>query len=227
MIQQNAKKLKPMVLIETGFDIVYLGTVLLSGILLCVSSNTGSERWQFGFMALILGVGDSFHLIPRIYALWGSGMEVHTSVLGIGKLIASVTMTIFYVILWHIGLIHYPDTSPMHMTAVIYALAVLRIALCMFPQNRWTSKDSPLKWSIWRNVPFFALGMSVMALFEKGSYANPDGFSLLWVYILVSFVCYLPVVLFSGRNRKIGMLMLPKSCAYAAIVLMGFSLVGS
>lgn len=215
-----------MTLVETGFDIIYLGTVLISGILLCINAGTGSERWLFGIMALILAAGDSFHLIPRIYALWGSGTEAHTAVLGIGKLVASVTMTIFYVFLWHIGLIHYPDSSPAFMTAVIYTLAVIRIALCLFPQNRWTSKDPPQVWAIWRNVPFYMLGMLVMLLFAEGSQIDRDGFSFLWVAILVSFACYLPVVLFSGRSRKVGMLMLPKSCAYAAIVLMGFSLAG-
>ncbi len=216
-----------MVLIETGFDIIYLGIVLISGILLCIRADAGNEQWLFGLMALTLGAGDSFHLIPRIYALWGSGTETHASVLGIGKLVASVTMTVFYVLLWHIGLIHYPGIFTAHMTAVIYTLAVLRIVLCMFPQNRWASKTPPLKWSIWRNVPFLVLGMSVMALFAKGSYTYSSGLSFLWVAVLVSFVCYLPVVLFSGQSRRVGMLMIPKSCAYAAIVLMGFTLAGS
>lgn len=224
MTQQPAKNPKPMVLIESTFDIIYLSTVLISAALLCLSAATGSLRWQFGLMALILGVGDSFHLIPRIYALWDSGRKDHTALLGIGKLIASVTMTIFYVILWHIGMLHYPNSSPAYLTQIIYLLAILRIAFCLFPQNRWTSKDPPLKWAIWRNVPFFILGMCVMVLFAIGSHATSDGLSFLWVAVFISFACYLPVVLFSGRNRKVGMLMLPKSCAYAAIVLMGFSL---
>lgn len=221
----NTKR-KPITLIETVFDIAYLGTVLISGILLCISAKIGSERWQFGIMALILGLGDSFHLLPRIYAMWTSGTKDYTALLGIGKLIASVSMTIFYVLLWNIGLLHYAGIGTVYMTAVIYALAVLRIVFTLLPQNRWTSKDSPLKWSILRNVPFFVLGMFVMVLFAIGSFGKSDGFSFLWLAILISFACYLPVVLFSGSSRKVGMLMLPKSCAYAAIVLMGFSLAG-
>ncbi|SHO44710.1 hypothetical protein [Anaerocolumna xylanovorans] len=225
MIDANIRR-KPMVLVETMFDIVYLVTVLLSGMLLCIRAEAGHEQWLFGIMALILGAGDSFHLIPRIYALWGGGTEKHIPILGIGKLIASITMTIFYVILWHIGLIHYPEIFSSHMTGIIYALAVLRIVLCVFPQNHWTSANPPLKWSIWRNIPFLAMGMFVMVFFAKGSFAFDSGLSYLWVAVFVSFVCYLPVVLFSGRSRKVGMLMLPKSCAYAAIVLMGFTLGG-
>lgn len=175
-------------------------------------------------MALILGAGDAFHLIPRIYVLWDGKRRDHTALLGVGKLIASVTMTVFYVILWNVGANYYAGVATVYMTAAVYALAALRIALCLFPQNRWMSGDPPLRWAIWRNIPFFAMGMLVMALFAVGSRTSGGGFPYLWLAVLISFACYLPVVLFSGRAPKVGMLMLPKSCAYAAIVLMGFVL---
>lgn len=218
-------KSKTIKLTETVFDVLYLGTVLISAVLLFISANTGSERWYFGLMALILGVGDAFHLIPRIRAMWGGKEKNYTAMLGIGKLIASVTMTVFYVVLWNIGVNHYANVVALHMTTVVYTLAALRIALCLFPQNRWTAEDSPLLWSIWRNVPFLALGMLVMVLFATGSRIS-GGFSFLWLAVLLSFAFYLPVVLFSHRSPKVGMLMLAKSCAYVAIVLMGFSLPG-
>ncbi|MGI6169955.1 MAG: hypothetical protein ACOYI4_09745 [Christensenellales bacterium] len=219
----NTKR-KPVKLIETIFDLLYLSTVLISGVLLCLGAQVGSTRWQFGLMALILGLGDAFHLVPRLYAMWDRKPSGHTAMLGIGKLVASLTMTVFYVILWNLGTAHYGSLLPPYMTPVVFALAALRIALCLFPQNRWMSKAQPRKWAIWRNIPFFILGMLVMALFAAGSFAGDNKFSYLWLAVLISFACYLPVVLFSGQNPKIGMLMLPKSCAYAAIVLIGFSL---
>lgn len=225
MMQLNTKR-KPIRLIETVFDGIYLSTMLLSAVLLCFSSNAGSERWRFGVMALVLGVGDAFHLIPRIYAMWDGKTKDHTALLGVGKMVTSITMTVFYVILWSIGAKRYADIVPAPITTVVYILAALRVALCLLPQNRWTSKESPLTWAIWRNVPFFALGMLVMALFAAGSRIS-GGFSFLWPAVLFSFACYLPVVLFSHRVPKVGMLMLPKSFAYAAIVLMGFSLSGA
>lgn len=225
-MQLSAKK-KPIKLIETVFDVSYLGTVLLSAVLLCSGAKAGSERWQFGLMALILGVGDAFHLLPRIHALWDNTRNDHTAALGMGKLIASLTMTVFYVLLWNIGVNHYAGMFAVHLTPAIYALAVLRIALCLLPQNHWTAGDPPLKWAVWRNIPFFLLGMCVMSLFAVGALRQGGGLSYLWLAVLISFACYLPVALFSGRSPKLGMLMLPKSDAYAAIVLMGFSLPGA
>ena len=167
-ISLYAKK-RPVKLTETIFDITYLGTVLASGVLLCLSSGIGSLRWRFGLIALILGAGDAFHLIPRIHAMWDGKMRDHTAALGLGKLITSVTMTVFYLLLWNVGTEYFAGVVHVHMTAAVCILAALRIALCLLPQNRWMSESPPLKWAIWRNVPFFMLGMSVMALFAAGS----------------------------------------------------------
>lgn len=57
----------------------------------------------FGITTLILGIGDSFHLVPRVIALVsGKGFEYFEVYLGIGKFITSITMTVFYVILYYI-----------------------------------------------------------------------------------------------------------------------------
>ncbi len=211
---------------ETIFDVLYLGTVLISAALLLSGAGDGSLRRQFGVMALILGIGDACHLIPRIYAVWDAKTSGHTALLGIGKLIVSITMTVFYLLLWNVGAAYYADIIPAFLTPVVFTLAALRIVLCLFPQNRWTSNSPPLTWAVWRNLPFFLMGLFVTVLFAIGSFTGDKTFSYLWVAVFMSFLFYAPVVLFSGRNSKVGMLMLPKSCAYAAIVLIGFSLSG-
>lgn len=218
---------KPIKLVETGFDTLYLSAVLLCALLLLLGSNAGSDRWQFGLMALILGTGDAFHLVPRIGAMWSKEPARYTALLGIGKLIASITMTVFYVVLWHVGVKHYAHVFPGYMTIVVLVLAAMRIVLCLLPQNCWVSEAPPLKWAIWRNIPFFVLGMLAAALFAVGRLEGDAAFSYLWIAVLLSFACYLPVVLFASRYPKVGMLMLPKSSFYVAIVLVGFSLSGA
>ena len=42
--------------------------------------------------------------------------------------------------------------------------------------------------------------------------------------IVVSFGCYLPVTLLSKKMPKIGMLMIPKTCAYIWMIVMGLQL---
>lgn len=68
MSQENTRK-NIMKRVEIIFDISYLLTVLISAGLLYKTAETGSLRWQYALMAFILGFGDAFHLIPRIYAM--------------------------------------------------------------------------------------------------------------------------------------------------------------
>lgn len=42
--------------------------------------------------------------------------------------------------------------------------------------------------------------------------------------IIISFGCYLPVTLFCKTKPKIGLLMIPKTCAYMWIIAMGLQL---
>ena len=48
---------------------------------------------MFGIMAVLLGSGDAFHLVPRAVALCTTGLENFTVQMGLGKWITSITMT--------------------------------------------------------------------------------------------------------------------------------------
>ena len=86
-------------IVEALFDAVYLISVITIGILMIRASRGNSQFKLFGLMAVVLGVGDSFHLVPRALALCTTGLESYTVPLGMGKWITSVTMTVFYVLL--------------------------------------------------------------------------------------------------------------------------------
>ncbi|MGN1451421.1 MAG: hypothetical protein ACI4XQ_04945, partial [Eubacteriales bacterium] len=87
---------------ETLFDIVYLVTVITLGVLMIRGSKGRTQYLLFGVMAVTLGCGDAFHLAPRAVALCTTGLENFTAALGTGKLITSVTMTLFYVLLYYV-----------------------------------------------------------------------------------------------------------------------------
>ncbi len=81
-------------IMELLFDIFYLSTVITIGVIMVKKSDVKFYQ-SFGIMALILGIGDSFHLVPRVYALLTNGLDANAYSLGLGKLITSLTMTIF------------------------------------------------------------------------------------------------------------------------------------
>lgn len=208
---------------ETLFDAVYLVTVIALGILMIRVSRGRKQYLLFGIMAVTLGCGDAFHLVPRAVALCTTGLESYTAALGIGKLITSVTMTLFYVLLYYVWRSRYRINGQRGLSMVVWLLALVRIALCLMPQNAWTDATPPLSWGIYRNIPFAILGALIVVLFFKSTRENQDRpFRHLWLTVVLSFACYIPVVLFADKIPTVGMLMIPKTCAYVWTVLIGF-----
>ena len=210
-------------IVEILFDAVYLISVITIGILMIRKSKGNRQFTMFGIMAVLLGSGDAFHLVPRAFALCTTGLENFTVQLGLGKCITSVTMTIFYVILYYIWRERYQIKGHNATTAAIYVLAGLRIVLCMMPQNEWLSEEAPLSWGIYRNIPFALLGLLIIVLFYKSAKErNDQSFRWMWLTIVLSFAFYIPVVLWADVVPMIGMLMIPKTCAYVWTVLIGY-----
>lgn len=210
-------------IVETLFDAVYLISVITIGILMIRGSKGRSQYRLFGVMAVVLGAGDSFHLVPRALALCTTGLENYTVPLGLGKWITSITMTIFYVILYYVWRQRYQIKGRNGITAAVYILAGLRIILCMMPQNEWLSASAPLSWGIWRNIPFALLGLLIIVLFYRSAGERNDrAFRWMWLTIVLSFGFYIPVVLWADAMPMVGMLMIPKTCAYVWTVLIGY-----
>lgn len=210
-------------IVETIFDAVYLISVITIGILMIARSGQNRQFKLFGYMAVVLGAGDAFHLVPRALALCTTGLENYTVPLGAGKWITSVTMTIFYVLLYYVWRMRYQIQGKNAVTAAVYILAGLRVLLCMMPQNQWLSAEQPLAWGIWRNIPFALLGLLVIVLFYQSAQKSHDHtFRWMWLTIVLSFGFYLPVVLWADVYPMIGMLMIPKTCAYVWTVLIGY-----
>ena len=211
-------------IVETLFDAGYLVTVITLGILMIRGSKGNAQFRLFGLMAVVLGAGDAFHLVPRALALCTTGLESYTVPLGLGKWITSVTMTVFYVLLYYVWRQRYQIKGRNGLTAAVYGLAAARAALCMMPQNQWLSADAPLVWGIYRNIPFALLGLLIIVLFYKSAKEHGDrAFRWMWLTIVLSFGFYIPVVLWADAVPLIGMLMIPKTCAYVWTVLIGYS----
>lgn len=208
---------------ETLFDVVYLVTVITLGVIMMIKGKEKKEYFLFGVMAVTLGCGDAFHLVPRALALCTTGLESYTVWLGAGKWITSVTMTVFYIILYYVWRIRYQIKGANGITAAVFVLSAIRIALCFFPQNDWLSADAPLSWGIYRNIPFALLGILIIVLFYRSAKKNEDKeYRFMWLTIVLSFAFYIPVVLWADKYPLIGFLMMPKTCAYVWTVLIGY-----
>lgn len=205
---------------ETIFDILYLGFALITGLTM-LARGKGRLVKLAGLMTAFLGAGDAFHLVPRSYALWTNGLEANAAALGIGKFVTSITMTVFYLLLYYIWRERYGIREEKQLTAAMWLLSIIRIGLCLLPQNQWLQYRQPLLFGILRNVPFAVMGVIIIVIFAREiKRTKDDAFRFMPLAVGLSFGFYLPVVLFSGTAPAVGMLMIPKTLAYVWIVLM-------
>lgn len=210
-------------IMEPIFHVVYLTTVITLGIKMLTKSKDNEYFKLFGAMSVILGLGDSFHLIPRIYALLTTGLENHAPALGFGKFVTSITMTIFYLILYKIWKKRFDIKDSKKLDLTMYVLAAVRIILCFFPQNDWLVNNPPVSWGIYRNIPFAIMGIIMIYLLYSYGAKNKDrDYKNLGIAVTLSFGFYLPVVLWASENFFVGMLMIPKTLAYVWVVLIGY-----
>lgn len=219
---------------ETAFILVYLAFLLLFSIIFFIKKD-----YYFFIMTLILGIGDSFHLIPRIIKNIKGDFKKSSFWLGLGTQISSITMTVFYLLLIIMLEIYSANgetpyilnsvkglnyllndikellkiTNGISFGNIIMYLSIIRIAICLLPQNNWYRENGNEKWAIIRNIPFTLLGICAIV------FAIQNSFTYIAILVAFSFIFYLPVALYGKKNKKLGMLMIPKTICYMLLII--------
>lgn len=224
MKENNYKPQIPDIM-EAVFDAAYLIFDLIAAMLFFIFSQGKTLFILYGILTLTLCGGDAFHLVPRIIrAVRGTSDKIKRQ-LGIGLQVSSITMTVFYIILMYIWKFTFPELKiSVILEAVIWISAVVRIVICLFPQNNWCTEEGNIKLSILRNAVFAITGIGVIILYIISGNTYGYHMTRMVAAIIISFGCYLPVTLFSKSKPKVGLLMIPKTCAYMWVIAMGLQL---
>ena len=75
-------------------------------------------------------------------------------------------MTVFYIILMYIWKFTFPDRSiPAWIEALVWISAIVRIVICLFPQNNWCTGEGNRKLSVIRNAVFAVTGIGIILLY--------------------------------------------------------------
>lgn len=207
-----------MALFESIFDLTYLILVIGFGIRLLLLKDKGAKL--FGLMGVLLGMGDAFHLIPRIMShLSEGGFEANAWALSWGQFMTSITMTIFY-LLYYFYYKRQTSQGSKLKDLLVYTLVVIRIILIVLPQNQWGVMPGNYTFGILRNIPFALLGLILI----KWSWdqRKSEGMKHMAVLIFLSFIFYVPVVLWASVYPWVGAFMMPKTIAYLLMIYVGF-----
>ena len=207
---------------ECLFDIAYLITILTLGLIMLFTQGNNEAYTYFAWMCVLLGGGDCFHLIPRMYSKFVEPKPSVTAAIGYGNLITGISMTYFYILFLEV--ISYRYNRPLKVIRIVmYVLLAIRVILLLLPQNNWAKNEKNQLFNILRNIPFILIGLIIMYLLFDCTHGHPDdGFKWMWLYILISFGCYTPVALGELKVVFNVVLMILKTVAYMAAAFTGF-----
>ena len=174
--------------------------------------------WAFALLAL----GDTGHVGFRVVAYALGGLEAHPLLVGLGALSTAFTVTLFYMLLVDVWRLRFGKKLGWFGWLLLAAGAV-RLVVMVFPQNQWGQVVPPTEWSLFRNAFLVAQGLGVMVLILRDAIrAGDTAFTWIGAMIGVSFAFYAPVILWVATTPMLGMLMIPKTCAYVAIAIIAY-----
>lgn len=219
-----------MMWLEVGFNVLYL--ILIWGLVITmrVQFNRVDEKdhrvanliWVAFFS---LAFGDTFHVGARTISYFlDQGLDATVQlfgtslgIVGWSALITAVTVTIFYLFLLVTWIVRNQGRASAFVY-ILFTVAGIRFGLLVLPENQWNQPTPVQPWSMIRNLPLLILGVGVAILYLKMAVAKKDRVSLwIGVLILLSFLTYLPVIVFVQTFKVLGMLMIPKTIAYLGI----------
>jgi hypothetical protein len=233
---------------EISFDIFYLIVIYILVILMFNSYKKIKEKnlindkillkqlnlFQIGF--LLLALGDTGHVglrvisyilgdIEKSFNLFGQKLTL----VGIGSFTTAFTVTLLYMGIAWIWKLRYHNDEKNNFNSFIFWLLLIvgfaRLVVILLPVNNWgaTTSDIPYGWSLFRNSFLTFQGLVVAILILLDSLKNKDKiFTLFSIFIFISYAFYIPVILFAKFIPIIGVLMIPKTCAYIAMAFYGY-----
>jgi hypothetical protein len=214
-------------LMEIIFNLLYLTFIWIIVALMTrkigkIETEERSIPQRLRLAFFLLALGDSGHVGFRILAYISGGLEANSSLVGLGALSTSITITFFYLILFDVWRIRFTKDKDLVYYGLIL-VGVVRLTIMVFPQNEWGNLVAPYEWALIRNVPLTIIGVATAILMIRDGFKNQDSRYKNFGYCIVfSFLFYIPVILFVQTFPLIGMLMIPKTMAYMVMAFLAY-----
>jgi len=223
-----------IVLFESSFNILYLALVWALVVLMTRHLSTVAEKDRptaglIRIAFILLAAGDTGHVGFRVLGYLLGGLDTPVNILGssmslagLGTLTTSFTVTLFYMILVYVWQKCYQRKSN-GVTSLLLTAGLIRLMMMALPANDWAAVVPPQPMSIYRNIPLMIQGLGVIGLFLYNGYREKDRtFQTIGWMIFISFAFYLPVIFFAQQVPLLGMLMIPKTCAYLVVAWVAY-----
>ncbi len=222
------------IIMESVFNVAYLIVIWILVVLMSVQmKRVASQDRRLAELIrlafLLLAFGDTGHVGFRVLAYLKGGLETRINLLGtpmnlagLGSLTTGVTVTLFYMVMVYVWLVRFERYENLASMALLLA-GVVRLFLLALPHNDWNVPTAPYPMGLYRNIPLMVQGVGLLLLIWHDSYRRQDR-TFQWIgwMIALSYLFYTPVILWVHRVPALGMLMIPKTCAYLALAWIAY-----
>ena len=190
--------------------------------------DRGVALWIFLAFAF-LAIGDTGHVGFRVIAYSLGSFDTHVRLFGyevnlvaLGSLATAWTFTIFYVFMVFMWRSRFNKQFEL-LAYLLLTAAVVRSLIMLHPANEWNSLQIHEPWYTVRNIPLILMQMGTAYLIMRDAKAFDDPtFRWIGIMIVISLMCYAPVVALVKTYPLVAILMIPKTLAYLGIAIIGF-----
>ena len=204
--------------IKSMFYIAFIIISLYVGTTMFTKSNGEKSIKLFGFMVLFLGIGESFHIVPRVLDIFSFDIENIQQYIDTGRFIASISIILVYLILIWLWKVYYEVNTTKNFNIILYLLAIGGVILSLVLMKT----DNSLL-ILLRNIPTLIIGFIIILSYKKLAVeSNKQVFKHLWIAVLLGLVFTLGFELLSPEYSLFIILMMPKTLVYIWLVLMGY-----
>ena len=213
--------------VEVGFNITYLAVVWALVLIMVLQRGrvSKSERplaTRVVAAFALLALGDTGHVGFRVVAYAMGGLEANPTLVGLGALSTAYTVTLFYMLMVDLWRLRF-EQKINWFGLLLLGAGLVRMVVMAFPQNQWEQIIAPYNWSLLRNGFLVVQGLGVLYLILRdAAHARDYPFHWIGIMIALSFVFYAPVILWVQWVPLLGMLMIPKTCAYLGIAFIAY-----
>lgn len=206
-------------IIKSTFYIIFIIISLVVGINMLINSKGDKRAKIFGFMVLFLGIGEGFHLVPRILEIFTNDSDIFGPIIDTGRFIASMTIVIVYLMLFRFWKVYYKVSTSKKLDIVLFVLAIISVSFSVIFMNTGETYFIAL-----RNLPTVMIGAIIIYNFKKKySKTANQPFKYLWLAVLLALLFTVGFELLSSSYPFLIILMMPKTLMYIWIVLMGYT----
>jgi len=205
-------------IIKSTFYIAFIIISFVVSTNMLLRSKGNKKVKIFGFMVLLLAIGESFHLVPRIMEIFTSGTDNYTKLIETGRFIASLSIVFVYLLLYWFWKVYNRVSSLNIHNIGLVVLGILSLSLSVIFHD--TSNTILV---FLRNLPTLVFGaLVVLQIKNLNSDTNTQPFKYLWIPVLLALVFTVSFELLSIPYPFFIILMMPKTLMNIWIVVMGY-----